>query len=106
MLDRVAGLCNLIGGLDRNIREMPFAGAPSFIDTIRREPRLSRAEEAELVVLPVVRRSHNSQQGKLTVCTCSWLTLGKRQILLRSLWNGFGVWFCQLYVSFLKNVSV
>lgn len=27
---------------------MPFAGAPSFIDTIRREPRLSRAEEAEL----------------------------------------------------------
>ena len=48
MLDRVAGLCNLIGGLDRNIREMPFAGASSFIDTIRREPRLSRAEESDL----------------------------------------------------------
>jgi RNA polymerase sigma-32 factor len=27
---------------------MPFTGGPSFIDRIRREPRLSRAEEAEL----------------------------------------------------------
>ena len=27
---------------------MSFTGGPSFIDTIRREPRLSRAEEAEL----------------------------------------------------------
>ena len=27
---------------------MPFTGGPSFIDTIKREPRLSRAEEEEL----------------------------------------------------------
>jgi len=48
MLDRFAGLCNLLRGLDRNARDMPFAGGSSFIDYIRREPRLSRAEETEL----------------------------------------------------------